>query len=147
MLHEPFSSKDNLKKLFWKNIHFERRAVWCGVNRMIIHFSEASIPPSIRFFYSSFSSNHPSAISVVCPQPAATTFAFSSLSNSSSLPCLSPVTSPGAECESPASSLQYSTHLHHSPSSHNIKVQGFYVIFKYSASQFVQFVSKTVCKI
>lgn len=38
----------------------------------------------------------------------------------------SPVTSPGEECESPASSnLQYSTttlhHHHHSPSSHNIK--------------------------
>ena len=38
-----FSNKDDLKKSFWKKIHFGRVVVWCGVNLMIIHFSEASI--------------------------------------------------------------------------------------------------------
>ena len=37
-----------MKKGFCKNIHFERGLEWSGVNRMIIHFSKASIPPSIR---------------------------------------------------------------------------------------------------
>ena len=32
---------------FWKNIHFGRVVDWCGVNRNIVHFSEASIPPSV----------------------------------------------------------------------------------------------------
>ena len=44
----PFSSKDDLKKCFWKNIHLGRVVVWCGVNQMIIHFSEASILPRVR---------------------------------------------------------------------------------------------------
>ena len=53
-----FSSKNDLKKSFWKNIHFGRMGVcctyiYCSVNWMIIHFSKASIPPSVR------SSMHP----------------------------------------------------------------------------------------
>ena len=43
----PFSCKDDLKKNFGKYIHFERAVVWCDVNLMIIHFSEAFIPPSV----------------------------------------------------------------------------------------------------
>ena len=42
------TSKDELKKSFQKNIHFGRVVVWCDENQMIIHFSEASIVPSIR---------------------------------------------------------------------------------------------------
>ena len=41
-----FSSKGDLNKSFWENIHFGKVVVWCGVNRMIIHFYKASIPPS-----------------------------------------------------------------------------------------------------
>ena len=44
MPHYPFSSKDDLKKSCWKNIHFGRVVVWYGVNWKIIHFSETSIP-------------------------------------------------------------------------------------------------------
>ena len=44
---QSFGSKDDLKKSFWKNIHFGRVVVWCGVNQMIV-FSEASILQSIR---------------------------------------------------------------------------------------------------
>ena len=52
----PISSKDVLKKSCWRNLHVGRVVVWCGVNQMIIHFSEASILPSVRssintFFY------------------------------------------------------------------------------------------------
>ena len=39
---------DDLKKSFWKNIHFGRVVVWYGVNQMIIHFTEASILPSVH---------------------------------------------------------------------------------------------------
>ena len=42
-----FSNKDDLKKSVWKNIHFGTVLVWCGLNQMIIHFSEASILPSV----------------------------------------------------------------------------------------------------
>ena len=48
MPHQPFSSKDDLTKSIWKNTHFGRVVVWCGVNQMIIHLSEASILPSVR---------------------------------------------------------------------------------------------------
>ena len=44
----PFSSKDDLKETFWKNILFERVVVWYGVNQKIIHYSEALILPSGR---------------------------------------------------------------------------------------------------
>ena len=40
--------KDDWQKSFWKNTHFGRVVVWCGVNQMIIHLSEASILPSVR---------------------------------------------------------------------------------------------------
>ena len=63
---EIFSSKGDLKKSFWKNIHFGRVGVWFGVNQMISHFSEVfymSILLFILFFKSSWT--------------AATTFAFS----------------------------------------------------------------------
>ena len=40
-------------KSFWKNIHFGRVVIWCGMKRMIIHFSKASVTPSDRF------ANHP----------------------------------------------------------------------------------------
>ena len=46
MLHLPFSSKDDLNTTFWENIHFRRVVVWYGVNRMIIYFFKASIPPA-----------------------------------------------------------------------------------------------------
>ena len=42
---QPFISKDDLKKSFWKNIHFE--GVVSSLNRMIINFYEASILPSV----------------------------------------------------------------------------------------------------
>ena len=54
--------------------------VLCGVNLIIIHFSEASIPSSFRSSIHPFSSNHPGAKSLVphgiqsilcIPQPAA----------------------------------------------------------------------------
>ena len=48
---KPFSSKDDLKKSFRKKIHFGRVVVWCGVNQMIIRFSNASFLTS---FHSSF---------------------------------------------------------------------------------------------
>ena len=44
MLHEPFSSKVDLKKSFWDNIHLCRVVVWYGVNRLIIN-----IPPSSHY--------------------------------------------------------------------------------------------------
>ena len=40
--------KDDWKKSFWKNIHFGKVMVQCGVNQMIRHFSEASILSSVR---------------------------------------------------------------------------------------------------
>ena len=63
MPHLRFSSKDDWKNFFWKNIFFCRVV---GLNQMIIHFSEASILLHKRpFFFPSFSSNHPGAKSVV----------------------------------------------------------------------------------
>ena len=44
----PCSGTDDLKKSFCKNIHFGSEVVWCGMNQMIIYFSKAFIPPSIR---------------------------------------------------------------------------------------------------
>ena len=49
MLQKPFSSNEDLKKGFWKNIHFGTEVVWCGVNWKLIHFSKAPIPPSVDF--------------------------------------------------------------------------------------------------
>ena len=64
MPHKPFSSKDDLNKNFWENIHFCRVVVWYsyGVKWMISQFFKASIPP-----YSLYSI-HPSTItsSSVC---------------------------------------------------------------------------------
>ena len=48
------SSKDDLKKGFCKNIRFVRVVIWCGVNQMIINFSEASIPPSVHSSFHRF---------------------------------------------------------------------------------------------
>ena len=47
MPHKPFSSKDDLNKKFWENIHFCRVVVWYsyGVKWMISQFFKASIPP------------------------------------------------------------------------------------------------------
>ena len=75
---------------FWKNIHFGRVVVWCGLNWKILNFSEASIPPSVC------SSVHPFLQIILCyvhiciccaawnwtksvPQTASTTFAISSV--------------------------------------------------------------------
>ena len=41
---QPFNSKDDLKE----NILEEHSSVWCGVNKMVINFSEASILPIVR---------------------------------------------------------------------------------------------------
>ena len=49
MPHQTFSSKDDLRKSFWKNIHFGIVVAWCGVNWKILNFSEASILPSVNF--------------------------------------------------------------------------------------------------
>ena len=54
MPHYPFGGKDDLKTSFWMNILFGRVVVGCGVNQMIIRFSEASILPSVRFFVRPF---------------------------------------------------------------------------------------------
>ena len=35
MPHLPFSSKDDLNKRFWENIHLGRVVDWYGVNRVI----------------------------------------------------------------------------------------------------------------
>ena len=59
MPHQPISCKDDLNKSVWKNIHFGRLVVWCGVNQIIIHFYATSNLPICPFVYSSFSSNHP----------------------------------------------------------------------------------------
>ena len=48
----PFNSKDDLKKSFWKNIHFGSVVVWCGVNQMIIFFFW-SIHSAKRLFFRS----------------------------------------------------------------------------------------------
>ena len=78
-------SKDYLKKDFWKNIHFERLVVWYGVNWKIIHFFRSIHSAKCAFFYSSISSNHPGAKSVVrrafnsVLQTAATTLSFYSV--------------------------------------------------------------------
>ena len=41
------AAQDDLKKCFWKNIHFRKVVFYCGVNRMIIFpkhpFSQVSI--------------------------------------------------------------------------------------------------------
>ena len=50
--HLAFSSKDDLKKSFWENIHFGRW--WFVVNWMISHFSKASIPPSNHYSINPF---------------------------------------------------------------------------------------------
>ena len=55
-----------MKKSFWKNIHFCTVVVWCAVNQMLMHFSEATIPPGVfSSMYSTFTSNHPGAKSLV----------------------------------------------------------------------------------
>ena len=75
---------DDLKKSFWKNIHFVRVVVWYGVNQTILHNSEVSI--FCPFFSSSFSQNHPGAKFLnSVPQPAVTTLP-SLLHNSFSMP-------------------------------------------------------------
>ena len=43
------AAKDDMSKSFRENIHFGRGVVCYGVNRMIIHFSKASIPLSSRY--------------------------------------------------------------------------------------------------
>ena len=48
MPHHRFRGKDDLKKCLQKDIHVWRVVIWRGVNRMIIHFSKSSNPPSIR---------------------------------------------------------------------------------------------------
>ena len=50
----PISSKDDLNKSFLESIHFGWLVVWYGVNRVIIHFSEASIPPSSHYSFNPF---------------------------------------------------------------------------------------------
>ena len=75
---------NDLKKSFWKNIHFGRVVVWYGVNQTILHNSEVSI--FCPFFSSSFSQNHPGAKFLnSVPQPAVTTLP-SLLHNSFSMP-------------------------------------------------------------
>ena len=70
-----------MKKFCWENIHFGRVMVRCGVNRMIIQFLNASIPPISRYSYHPFlqiilvQNSYCSAV----PQAAVTTFAFSSV--------------------------------------------------------------------
>ena len=56
------ASKDDLKipVSYWKNIHFGR-----GANQMIIHFSEASILPSVCSFIHPFLQIHPGAKSAL----------------------------------------------------------------------------------
>ena len=64
------------------SIHFGRVVVWYGVNRMIIHFFKASIPPSSLSSIHPFLQNHPGGKHLVrqgVPKAAATTFAFSSV--------------------------------------------------------------------
>ena len=56
-LNTALSSKDDLNKRFWKNIHFGRVVVWYGVNRMVTHFPNASVLPSSRYLHSSFFSS------------------------------------------------------------------------------------------
>ena len=41
-------------KSFWKNIHFGKMVVWCGLNWKIIHFSKASIMTSVHFSFHPF---------------------------------------------------------------------------------------------
>ena len=48
------SARTILKKSFWKNIHCGRVVVWFGANQKIIHFSEASIPPSVHSYIHPF---------------------------------------------------------------------------------------------
>ena len=62
-------TRDLAARMIWTNVFgrtsiFGRVAVKCDVNRMIIHFSKSSL----LFFYSSFSSNHPGAQSLI-PSP------------------------------------------------------------------------------
>ena len=57
MPHQPFSSKDDLKKSFGKNIHFERVLFWCESSNC----SESFIPSIflfIHFFKSSWCFNY-----------------------------------------------------------------------------------------
>ena len=51
----PFSSKYDLNKSFWENIHYGRVVVWYGV----IHFFQSIHSAKLPLFYSSFSSQHP----------------------------------------------------------------------------------------
>ena len=53
------SSKDDLKKSFWKDIHFGRVVVWCGLSWKIIQLFRRIHSAKWPFFYSSISSNHP----------------------------------------------------------------------------------------
>ena len=59
MPHYPFSSKDDLKKIFRKNIRFGRVVVfvWCEVEDH--PFFRSIHSTKCPFFYSSISSNHP----------------------------------------------------------------------------------------
>ena len=61
MPHQSISRKDDLKK----GIHFGTVVVWCDVDQLNIHFSEASVSAKRPFFQLSFSSNHSGAKSVV----------------------------------------------------------------------------------
>ena len=45
---------DDLNKSFWENIYFWRVVVWYGVNKMILRFSEASMPPSSHYSLNPF---------------------------------------------------------------------------------------------
>ena len=52
--YTSYISKDNFEEKFWKNIHCGRVVVWFGANQKIIHFSEASIPPSVHSYIHPF---------------------------------------------------------------------------------------------
>ena len=80
------SSKDHLKKGFWKNIHLARVVVLCGMNRKIINFPKASMPPRVHSSILPFLQIILVLIivrrgieSIPYPQIVATTFAFSSV--------------------------------------------------------------------
>ena len=52
--YTSYISKDNFEEKFWKNIHCGRVVVWFGANQKIIHFSEASILPSVHSYIHPF---------------------------------------------------------------------------------------------
>ena len=60
-----FSSKDDLKKICWKNIHFGSVVVFCGGNWKINQMFRSVHSAKCPFVYSSISSNHPGAKFVV----------------------------------------------------------------------------------